>query len=181
VLALTAAARSRPPSDEPQNAHDLNPEYGRVPQYLVQRKQEDEAAAEAASVLPFVPRRIAYRVTRRLEAEAAAPPGLVLLPEEERLSTLETLRRTAAETTSALAKLPIAIRTAASERSVLFVRAPRPESQGATRRRAELEQQLRDTEESIRLFSAPKVVGLFDFLREGHTICVEQVFIKRDS
>jgi len=124
LVAGVTAPRVVPPPSVPASAKDLNPEYGRVPAYLVDRKRMQEIEEAEA---------------RRREEEAA-PEGLVLLPEEERLATLETLNKTKAETLAALHHMPIARVTAGTER-----------------RRAELEQQLRETENSIRLFSVPKV------------------------
>lgn len=64
-----------------------------------------------------------------------------LLPEEERLETLEILRRNREEVERAIQHLPL-----------------RTETQGAIRRKDELERRLREVEDAQKIFSRPKVL-----------------------
>ncbi|KAJ4454728.1 putative TNF receptor-associated factor 3 [Paratrimastix pyriformis] len=100
IVAMAAPQRAPAREAPKETAKEINPEYGRVPQYLVERRREQEQANEEA---------------RRREEEAA-PPGLVMLPEDERQATLTSLAQQKEETLSALHRMPIAIRTPTSER-----------------------------------------------------------------
>jgi hypothetical protein len=71
-------------------------EFGRVPEYLEERKaQWAEAAAER----------------RRSAPDPSCPPGMTAMPEHERLSTLETLQQSRRECLKQLEKMPFVIET----------------------------------------------------------------------
>ncbi|KAH7821537.1 putative Calmodulin-binding [Monocercomonoides exilis] len=106
------------------DARSLNPSFGKVPEYLEQRKRLKEAEDNL----------------RRIEEETAAPPGLVLLSEEERLDTLMNLHAAREDVNTQINKLPIAVKTQASEK-----------------RRLELEDRLKEIDENIKAFSKEKV------------------------
>ncbi|GAX83094.1 hypothetical protein CEUSTIGMA_g10520.t1 [Chlamydomonas eustigma] len=102
------------------------PDFGRVPTYLLQRKidlidqQESEMRAREAALIP---------------------PGMRLLPEDERLETLTVLQKNRHEVERALQALPLRI-----------------ETPGQIRRRDELERRLREIEEGLKVFARPKVL-----------------------
>lgn len=124
VSAITAQPRYAPVYIKP-NARSLNPSYGRVPKYLASIKSELEH------------RRV--EVERQVEA-AKVPYGMRLIPEEERLQTLEALSRKRSEVLAMIARLPLALVTHAS-----------------IRRRNDYEKQIEELESSIATFSRPKV------------------------
>ncbi|KAK2949598.1 putative Calmodulin-binding [Blattamonas nauphoetae] len=98
--AFRSGGIARIPAGNEDRAKDLNPSYGKVPDYLVERKKLKEAEEELA----------------RIELERSAPDGCVLLSEEERLETLMQLEEDRREANSALNRLPIANKTQASEK-----------------------------------------------------------------
>lgn len=127
---LGAVAPVRQPrtslKDEDSTKYLKKKDYGQVPQYLLERKLEMAADVEAQ---------------QRAKEAALIPPGMRLLPEEERLETLEILRRNREEVERAIQHLPL-----------------RTETQGAIRRRDELERRLREVEDAQKIFSRPKVL-----------------------
>ena len=74
----------------------------------------------------------------RREEEMAdeCPPGMVLMPEEERLETLAVLKQSMAETNHMLARMPLKI-----------------ETPGQVRRKAELDAKVKELEDAIDIFS----------------------------
>jgi hypothetical protein len=102
------------------------PDFGRVPTYLLQRKIDliDQQEAEM-----------------RAREAALIPPGMRLLPEDERLDTLAVLQKNRQDVERALQALPLRI-----------------ETPGQIRRRDELERRLREIEEGLKVFARPKVL-----------------------
>ncbi|KAA6396836.1 MAG: hypothetical protein EZS28_007634, partial [Streblomastix strix] len=79
---------------------ELNPSYGKVPAYIIERRKLKQAVEEL----------------KKLEAERNARPGLMLLSEQERLDTLDTLTKKHDLINTELNHLPIAMKTVASEK-----------------------------------------------------------------
>jgi hypothetical protein len=100
-------------------------EFGRVPDYLEQRKArwaEEEAEA------------------RRRAPDPDCPRGMCLMPEAERISTLEILHTSKAEAMRQLQNMPFVVETPSQKK-----------------KQVELETKLREIERAISLFSRPKV------------------------
>jgi len=94
-----AAVEAEPPrenSKTQENAQSLNPNYGKVPKYLEDFKQEQHQKDE---------------VKRLKEEQAKCPSGMRLMPEQERVETLRMLEVAREETFQGLNKLPIASNT----------------------------------------------------------------------
>lgn len=109
----------------PQDEKPAKPAtYGKVPKYLEERK---ELLAEAKA---------------REEARAAdgCPPGMHLMPEEERLETLHVLQASKDEVKQQIFRLPLVIETA-----------------GQVRRKNALEAKLKEIEDAIAIFDRPHV------------------------
>lgn len=121
VKALTMA----PPSLEKVEESAKHDEYGRVPAYLEERKAQWEEEKEER---------------RKRQADPNCPKGMKLMPEDERLQTLEVLLTSKDEVSKQLNKMPFVIETPSLRRK-----------QGA------LESKLREIENAIELFSKPKV------------------------
>lgn len=98
---------------------------GAIPAYLVGRKKELEEAQEQA---------------RLARAPPSAPPGQRLVPEEERVATLDRLRCRMRELEGELARLPLTMRSLLSQQ-----------------RRSAIEQGMEEVENAIRTFSKQKV------------------------
>lgn len=83
-----------------KNLHDDQPvrheEFGRVPEYLEERKAKWADEQEEA---------------RRRLPDPSCPRGMCLMPEEERLNTLSVLTQSKAEAMALLRKLPFVIET----------------------------------------------------------------------
>ena len=122
--AAEAAALTPPKRSAPKRATE-RAGYGEVPAYLQARKAvwaEAEAEAEAA------------------RADPDCPPGMVAMPEEERLTMLAQLTAAEEEVKGRIARLPLVLET------------------HAARRRAEaLEAELAEVSEARAVFSRPKV------------------------
>ena len=99
--------------------------FGRVPDYLEQRKAEWRAKEEELE---------------KKKADKGCPPGMCLMPDDERLKTLETLELSKVEVTRQLAKCPFIVETPKARMKV-----------------ESLEQRLKEIENAINLFSKPKV------------------------
>ena len=110
------------PVDNPKT---LNPSYGKVPQYIEEFKAKREVQMERK---------------RQEEEQAKCPPGMKLMAEQERLETLEILKKGKEDVWQDINKLPIASNTLTVQR-----------------RRAEYEGKLVDLENAIKTFSKPKV------------------------
>lgn len=77
--------------------------YGRVPDYLLSRQEEWEREEEK----------------RKAEApDPSCPPGMKLMPEEERLSTLKLLAENEASCQAQLNKFPLVVQTPLLQRRV---------------------------------------------------------------
>ncbi|GIL80107.1 hypothetical protein Vretimale_12930 [Volvox reticuliferus] len=126
---LGAVAPVRPPRPEKKESAEkyLNKkDYGQVPQYLLERKMQMAADAEAAA---------------RAKEAALIPPGMRIMPEDERLETLELLKKNREEVERAIQALPLRIETLS-----------------AVRRKEELERRLKEIEDALKIFSRPKVL-----------------------
>ena len=80
----------------------MHKNYGRVPKYI---NKYNQARADEAE-------------RRRAEEEQArqCPPGTKLMPDEDRLATLEQLKQSKVEITNILEKMPIVLQTHSSQR-----------------------------------------------------------------
>jgi hypothetical protein len=115
----------KPPTHNEQDTSKKHEEYGQVPQYLQERNA-----------------RIAeYEENKRRNApDPNCPKGMCRMPEDERLSTLDTLHASRSECMHQLEKLPFVIETP------------------SMRKRADaLESKLREIEKAISIFSKPVV------------------------
>jgi len=127
---VNAAAPQRPPRPDGKADDGLKylqkRDYGRVPNYLLERKVEMLEQQE-----------------QQLRAKEAAmiPPGMRMLPEEERLETLAILQKNRQEVERALQVMPIIIETPSQKR-----------------RKDDLERRLREIEDAFKIFSRPKVL-----------------------
>ena len=119
IAAKQQKARSPNTKENKPPAH----QKGVVPQYLKQRKQQLQAEKDAQKV-----------------EDPNAPPGMVLMPEAERLETLRTLESSKAEGNRQLSAMPLQLRT-----------------QKQKQRYEELEKKVKEIEGAIQLFSKPKV------------------------
>ena len=99
--------------------------FGRVPDYLQQRNAQWEDEKEER---------------RRRAPDPNCPPGMKLMPEDERLDTLEVLHASKSETMKQLQGLPFVIETPSLKR-----------------RQGLLEDKLREIDHAISLFSKTKV------------------------
>ena len=97
------------------------PNYGKTPKYIAKFKEEAVAKEDA-----------------RLEAKAAKnrPAGTRLLPDEERISSLEALNKNKKEVTRILMQMPISMRT-----------------ESLRKQQGELEMKLIEIDKAINLFS----------------------------
>jgi hypothetical protein len=92
----------KPPMKAEKDDHKtVNKNYGKVPNYInkFQKEKEDEL------------KRIAIQ-----EEAAKHPPGTRLMPEDERISTLNDLKQAREETSRALEKLPVVAHSNKMER-----------------------------------------------------------------
>ncbi|KAG8179897.1 hypothetical protein JTE90_017429 [Oedothorax gibbosus] len=100
---------------------------GQIPNYLVERRRQWEEAREEER--------------RREEVAAVVPEGYSLLPDEERLETLELLKKNRDELVQSLSSLPV-----------------RNDTLRLRRCREELEKQLAKVDEGLKIFAKPKVL-----------------------
>mmetsp|Transcript_2149 Transcript_2149/g.3941 ORF Transcript_2149/g.3941 Transcript_2149/m.3941 type:complete len:311 (-) Transcript_2149:143-1075(-) len=100
-------------------------DFGKVPKYLIQRQRDLAEKAE---------------MKRRLREEEQVPNGMVLMSEEERLSTLEVLFENRALVEADINKLPLKI-----------------ETMGQRKRLEALELKLAEIEKAQKLFSKKRV------------------------
>eukprot|EP00891_Asterochloris_glomerata_P008860 jgi/Astpho2/8860/e_gw1.00129.68.1_t len=102
------------------------PTYGKVPRYLqdvkvqLARRHADEQAAKEAALIP---------------------PGMRILPDEERLEMLRVLQQSRTETEGKLSELPFVVETATM-----------------IKHKAALEARMKEIEDGMRLFSRSKVL-----------------------
>lgn len=99
---------------------------GQIPNYLTERKKQWEMEKERQL---------------KLREEASIPQGYTLLPDEERIETLELLKKNQDEIIQSLAALPV-----------------RNDTVRLRNYKEELERQLAKVEEGIKIFSRPKVL-----------------------
>jgi hypothetical protein len=116
---------SHPKTEAEEVVESKHEEYGHVPRYLEERKAQWEHEAEER---------------RRKEPDPNCPPGMKLMPESERIETLEILERNKQEAMNQMQKLPFVI-----------------ETPSMIRKKNDLEMKLKEIESAIRLFSRPKV------------------------
>jgi hypothetical protein len=119
-----------PKLSDKSSTTDLHEEFGKVPEYLEERKAK--WAKEKEELKKRMP-------------DPSCPKGMTLMPEEERLSTLEVLKASKEEATKQLAKMPFVIETPTLKK-----------------RHSELEAKLREIENAIALFSKTKVYIALD-------------------
>lgn len=119
------ARKLKPPARAAPKRAVERPGYGKVPSYLRSRQAEWQVQAEAAAAAAGDP---------------ACPPGLVAMPDEERVAMLQRMQAAEADVKAQLGRLPLVLETRA-----------------ARRRAEELEAQLADVSEAVAIFSQPKV------------------------
>ena len=123
VASLSAASTPRVESQGLKHKH-----FGRVPEYLVEKKAKEEAAQ------------------RRKDEESRAPklhcpPGHRILAEDERLETIALLETRKIEVEQQVARLPLRI-----------------ETDGQRRRQADLNKRLVDIDQALRFLNKPHVL-----------------------
>lgn len=124
---MGAAAPLRAPRADKQEPNYMQKkDFGQVPNYLLERKMQMAADVEAQ---------------QRAKEAALIPPGMRLLPEDERLETLAILAKNREEVERAIQHLPLRIETLS-----------------AIRRKEDLERRLKEIEEAQKIFSRPKVL-----------------------
>jgi Calmodulin-binding len=100
-------------------------DFGKVPEYLEQRKAQWEEEKEEI---------------RRRKPDPNCPAGMMLMPEEERLDTLEILKASKVEALKQLQALPFVI-----------------ETPSLIRKQSMLENKLQEIDNAMNLFNKPKV------------------------
>jgi len=100
-------------------------DFGRVPEYIEQRKAK--IAAEKAEMRKRMP-------------DPNCPPGMKLMPDEEREATLEVLLQSRTEALKQLQHMPFIVETPSAQRKKLA-----------------LEDKLKEIEDAVALFSRTKV------------------------
>jgi hypothetical protein len=103
----------------------IHEEFGKVPAYLEERKAKWEEEKEEE---------------RRRAPDPNCPPGMCLMPEGERLDTLDVLHRSKQEAMRQLQALPFVI-----------------ETPSLRKKQAMIEEKLREIDNAIAIFSKPKV------------------------
>lgn len=121
IEAITMA----PPKKFDEGEEFKHDEFGRVPQYLEQRKQQWAEQEEEM---------------RRRMPDPDCPPGMTLMPEDERVNTLKVLEQSREEAMVQLRKLPFVIETPSMRKKQDF-----------------LENKLREIDHALSIFSKPKV------------------------
>ncbi|EEY57819.1 uncharacterized protein PITG_00402 [Phytophthora infestans T30-4] len=81
---------------EEQDSRPVNPSYGRIPRYLLERKEQWAREEEER---------------RKNAPDPDCPPGMVLLDEDERVRTLHVLRKSLTEAQLRMNSLPLRIET----------------------------------------------------------------------
>jgi hypothetical protein len=104
----------------------LHESYGKVPQYIVDRKRIQDEEEE--------------RIREEEERRNSCPPGMVLMPEDERLETLKVLNDNKIQIGKDTHALPIICDTI-----------------GLKRKKAILEAKMQEVEDAIKIFSRAKV------------------------
>lgn len=114
-----------PSRREVRDAPTKHEEFGRVPAYLEERKAQWAEEAEDE---------------RRRQPDPSCPAGMRLMPEAERLQTLEILKQSQAEAMGQLQRMPFVI-----------------ETPSLRRKQEALEAKLREIEHALSIFLKPKV------------------------
>jgi hypothetical protein len=120
-----AMLSSRPPRVE-KEVSDKHEEFGRVPQYIQERKRKKEEEEEERR--------------KKEELLKECPPGMIIMPEEERLETLRILQESKEIIEKNLRSLPIVCDTI-----------------GLKKKKTELENKLQEVDDAIGIFSRSKV------------------------
>lgn len=119
-----------PPKPSQKEAPVKHESYGRVPDYIEQRKAKQMAEEEER---------------RRNAPDPNCPRGMKLMPETERISTLEILSASREECLKQLQKMPFVVETATLKK-----------------KKETLETKLQEVEQAIELFQKPKVYIAID-------------------
>lgn len=120
------AARMQPPRRDARDGSPAKHEaYGRVPDYLEHRNAQ-KAEAEASR--------------RRNAPDPSCPPGMTLMPEDERAETVRSLEMSREEVMRQLQKLPFVIETISIQK-----------------RHDALESKLKEIERALTIFNKPRV------------------------
>lgn len=119
------ADRLQPPPKKEEHSPEKHEAYGRVPDYLERRNAQKAEAEE----------------TRRRNApDPSCPPGMTMMPEEERAETVRTLEASLEEAHRQLQRLPFVIETISIQK-----------------RHDALEAKLKEIERALAIFRRPKV------------------------
>ena len=113
------------PVAEKASTSGKHQDFGKVPEYLEQRKAQWEEEKEEI---------------RRRKPDPNCPAGMMLMPEEERLDTLEILKASKVEALKQLQALPFVI-----------------ETPSLIRKQSMLENKLQEIDNAMNLFNKPKV------------------------
>lgn len=113
------------PVTEKVSTSGKHQDFGKVPEYLEQRKAQWEEEKEEI---------------RRRKPDPNCPAGMMLMPEEERLDTLEILKASKVEALKQLQALPFVI-----------------ETPSLIRKQSMLENKLQEIDNALNLFNKPKV------------------------
>jgi hypothetical protein len=125
AMSTSKAPPATPPQSKPEFGGSAYRSKGKVPKYLTKYKEEWKQS----------------ELEREIEAEKQRiPPGTKLLPEDERLATLDQLNETRATLINTIESLPISMRTM-SLRNKKF----------------DLEAKLKEVDAAIKLFSKENV------------------------
>jgi len=125
--AAAAASASSLSSAQAAGAH-RHENYGKVPAYIVEAKQQLEQAKAA-------------KAAEAAEKKLGIPPGMILMPEEQRLQTLKVLQENHAKVLHDLACFPLRVETISRKKA-----------------KAELEAKLEEIDKAITLFSRKRVL-----------------------
>lgn len=121
----TNADRLQPPSRREDKGPSKHESYGRVPDYLERRNAQQKQAEDNR---------------RRNAPDPSCPPGMTLMPEDERVETVRTLEQSLEEVNRQLQKLPFVI-----------------ETHSIQKRHDALESKLKEIERALTIFRRPKV------------------------
>lgn len=124
-LNLTEVLKMSPPKHEMIEEPFKHEDFGRLPKYLEQMKAKSHALKEEA---------------RQRATDPDCPKGMKLMPDDERLKTLDILIGNKEEIMKQYGKLPFVV-----------------ETPSMLKRRAALEEKLKEIEHAIQLFSKPRV------------------------
>lgn len=126
VKAITMVANKKEVAEQPTK----HAEFGRVPEYIEERKAK---LAEQQEEM------------RRRMPDPNCPKGMCVMPEEERVNTLEVLQQSKVEAMNQLRKMPFVVETPSQRK-----------------RQEQLETKLREIDSALAIFSKPKVYIALD-------------------